>query len=159
MSWLGNAAMDFWEHLGLCPNHWNQRVLSIGFLLENKTDLGRRDCLWRTQEMLIQLLAVPEVPRLFLGRLPLEVFHLHSQMLLLPPQHLLAALSLGNVCVGCIPELCLHSIHHSELPAQVGSHRRTLEWMMWWEGCQLGNIIYKMSEVDQTKTFKYFVLH
>lgn len=154
--------MDFWEHLGVCLNHWNQRALSTGFVLENKTDLRRKDHLWRTQEMLIQLLAVPEVPRVFLGKLPcvpLEVFHLHSQMMLLPSQHLLPASSLGTVWVGSILDLCLHSIHHTAVPAEVGSQRRTLEWMICWKEHQLGSIIYKISSSTRKKTPDYFVLH
>lgn len=151
MAW--ECSNGFLGAFGTLPKSLKQRVLSSGFLLENKTDLGRRDHLWRTQEMLIQLLAMPGVPRVFLGRLPcvpLKFFHLHSQMMLLLPQHLLPALSLGTVCVGSSPDLCLHSIHHTVVPAELGS-KRTLEWMIWWEEQQLGNIIYKVSSSTRQK--------
>lgn len=80
--------------------------------------------------MLIQLLAVPEVPRVILGRLPrlpLEVFHLHSQVILLPFYHLLPGLSLETICVGSISDSCLYSISHTGIPAEVKLQRRTPE--------------------------------
>lgn len=54
--------------------------------------------------MLIQLLAVPQVPRVILGRLPhlpVEAFHLSSQMILFP---------FYCHCLAC-PWNCLGGIH------------------------------------------------
>lgn len=78
----------------------------------------------------MQLLAVPEVPRVIsrtLPCLPLEVFHLHSQMILLPFYNLLPDLSLETVCVRSISDPCLYSICHTGIPAEGKLLRRTLE--------------------------------